>query len=74
MHRTVRLDFTEHPLAPGYIVTLNGRPVRDGFATLSEVLIFARRLGTPARYAGTRLDRVIAEGGQLRNSDENVVG
>jgi hypothetical protein len=74
MHRAVRLDFTERPSAPGYMVTLNGRPVRDGFATLSEVLTFARRLGTPARYAGTCLDRVLAEGGQLRNSDENVVG
>lgn len=73
MHRSVRFDFIEHISAPGYLVTLNGRPVRDRFATLSEVLAFAHRLGTPARYAGSRLERVLAEGGQLQGGDENVV-
>lgn len=73
MEKPLRLDFTDHPSGSGYLAVLNGRVVGDSFATLQELLAFARCLRTPARYAGSRLDRVITEGGQLRAGDEGVI-
>ncbi len=73
MEKPLRLDFTDHPSGSGYLAALNGRLIGDSFATLQELLGFARCLGTPARYAGSRLDRVLKEGGQLLAGDESVI-
>jgi hypothetical protein len=73
MHRSLRLDFIEHPAGTGYMVALNGLPIGDRFGQVGEVLAFARALGTPAHYSGTDPSRVVAEGGRLQAGDEGFV-
>ena len=71
--KRLRLDFVEHPSGIGWSVFLNGSPIRDQFGTVSEIVAFADALRTPARYAGSDVSRVEAEGGHLVCGDERVV-
>lgn len=73
MEQRVRVDFVDHPSGVGHVVVVNGRPVADRFATVTEVVAFARSLKTLASYSGVNRDRVLAEGGQFIDSEENWV-
>jgi hypothetical protein len=68
-----RLDFLEHRSGIGWIAFLNGSPLCDQFATIGEIVTFAQLLRTPARYAGTDVSRVEAEGWYVVADEEREV-